>query len=224
MEDLILKCPACGRSLKVNKTAADGVLVCPNPNCNYRDHISRFTKVQLKRVQCRNCRKGVITIDANHTGNLTCQNCKNTDDVLNYFEMKETVGNKQNTEFQTIISPKKQQEKLSVIGALRLVEGECNTEIVKLKPGINTIGRKAASSDSNIQLDSSDKYMGRKHVNIEVVTKSDNSIEHYLSDADSKNGTMHNNEKMFPEDIIILTTDDLITIGKTTFQFVIEKS
>lgn len=89
-------------------------------------------------------------------------------------------------------------------------------KIYFLKPGKNTIGRKA---DISIE---TDLYLSRVHCLIEIIEKT-NAVEAVLSDdgsasssgEPSKNGTFINGERLSAYDKIMLNEGDLIKIGHT---------
>jgi pSer/pThr/pTyr-binding forkhead associated (FHA) protein len=101
------------------------------------------------------------------------------------------------------------------------IKGECtcSPDIIRLKRGVNTVGRNAASPKASILLDTDDPFMSRLHAAIDLIMKSDGTFVHNLSDAGSANGTWHNGEKLEKGDQIVLKQGDTVRLGHTTFEF-----
>lgn len=96
---------------------------------------------------------------------------------------------------------------------------ETPNQIYDLHEGISVIGRKTESSNVTIGIITQDKLMSRKHIKIEVVKNKIGEYTHLLSDMNSKNKTMYNNDYMEKDEIIVLQNGDEITIGKTKLRF-----
>lgn len=86
-------------------------------------------------------------------------------------------------------------------------------EIQFLKIGQNVIGRRARSGDADIKI-STDPYMSRRHVRIDVVKKGD-EYEHHLVEINSKNIVRLNGHPINRGDILILKFGDTLTLGTT---------
>ena len=100
------------------------------------------------------------------------------------------------------------------MGQIRVI----NTNEVKwLKEGSNVIGRRANSGTADIQI-SDDKYMSRRHVQINVVRKG-NGFEHHLVEIGSTNSVKLNGKEINRNDILKLKFGDILTLGQTEISF-----
>ena len=77
------------------------------------------------------------------------------------------------------------------------------------------------NSRSKIQLSTTDLYMSKNHIIIDVIMKSDSTFEHRLSDNGSVNGTFVNDCRIATDEIAILQSGDIIRIGHTSLKFII---
>lgn len=107
---------------------------------------------------------------------------------------------------QLIIPPKS----VSDIGQIRVA---ATGEIQFLKAGQNIIGRRAQTGTADIKI-STDMYMSRRHVRIDVVNKG-NGYEHRLVEINSKNIVKLNGKPINRGDILILKFGDTMTLGTT---------
>ena len=85
----------------------------------------------------------------------------------------------------------------------------------ELNIGMNIVGRKATSSNADIQLDTTDLYMSRRHARINMRRMGDMSIRVELSNSENKNATYVNGHILEQEDTIILHDNDVIKMGET---------
>lgn len=93
-----------------------------------------------------------------------------------------------------------------------------------LAEGINTIGRKAKSSQATIQIDTDDRSMSRLHAQIKVVRLNTGRIKAILSDRrDEKKMASFpltiEEEPLFPGDAVNLANGDIIQMGKTKLKY-----
>ncbi|MBD5270470.1 MAG: FHA domain-containing protein [Bacteroides sp.] len=96
------------------------------------------------------------------------------------------------------------------IGQIRV---KSTNEIQFLKPGRNIIGRRAQTGTADIKI-STDMYMSRQHVLIDVVKKG-TGYEHHLVEINSKNIVKLNGSPIHRGDILILNFGDTMTLGTT---------
>ena len=99
---------------------------------------------------------------------------------------------------------------VSDVGQIRVKE---TNEIQFLKPGRNIIGRRAKTGTADIKI-STDMYMSRQHVLIDVVKKW-NGYEHHLVEINSKNIVKLNGEPIHRGDVLILKFGDSMILGTT---------
>ncbi|MDD2437305.1 MAG: FHA domain-containing protein [Massilibacteroides sp.] len=88
-----------------------------------------------------------------------------------------------------------------------------------LHEGIMTFGRKSSTSEITCPIVTTDKMMSRNHMTIEVKKDSKGTYKHYLSDNNSKNRTLYNNNYLEAGEIVILHDNDEIVLGRTTLRF-----
>ena len=98
----------------------------------------------------------------------------------------------------------------TTIGQIRV---KSTNEIQYLKAGKNIIGRRAQTGTADIKI-STDMYMSRQHVMIDVVKKSV-GYEHRLVEINSKNIVKLNGKPINRGDILLLKFGDTMTLGMT---------
>ena len=107
---------------------------------------------------------------------------------------------------QLVMPPKS----VTDIGQIRV---KSTNEIQFLKAGKNVIGRRAKTGTADIKI-STDMYMSRPHVLIDVVKKNF-GYEHHLVEINSKNIVKLNGKPINRGDILILKFGDTMTLGTT---------
>ena len=95
---------------------------------------------------------------------------------------------------------------------------DCTGRTYHLRSGINTIGRKAASSAASIQIATEDRTMSRSHAIIEVRNTGRQSI-HVLRNGANKNPSYLNGSLIGRQDQLILNNGDRIKMGNTELTF-----
>lgn len=93
--------------------------------------------------------------------------------------------------------------------------------IYTLSLGINTIGRKAQTSNATVQIDTDDLTMSRSHSIIEVRKLKTGGYIHYFSNAQNKNATYINSGLIENGDRIILHGGEIIKMSNTTLKFIL---
>lgn len=87
-----------------------------------------------------------------------------------------------------------------------------------LRPGINTIGRKASSSAATVQIATDDRTMSRSHAVIEVSNAGGKTI-HILRNGANKNPSYMNGVLIGQQDQLVLNNGDRIKMGSTELTF-----
>lgn len=100
------------------------------------------------------------------------------------------------------------------VGQIRVT---ATNEVQWLKPGTNVIGRRAQTGTADIKI-STDMYMSRRHVQIDVVKKS-GGYEHHLVEINSKNIVKLNGKAINRGDVLVLRFGDVLTLGTTDIVF-----
>jgi len=198
------KCPSCETILEFDRALVSTVKC---PKCG---HLVNEAKLQdYVNIKCPHCSQNLMVLNSEAKNDFLCFNVK----------------------CKKIIEPTKpfvpEFDNLYRIGKLELLKDDdgnwlSDDKTVILKRGENTIGKKATSSASSIQLPTSDPYMSRNHAKIEVVMKPDATFVHRFSDMGSLNGSFHNDQKLEKDDVIVLTHGDTIKLGHTCLRFVQE--
>lgn len=88
----------------------------------------------------------------------------------------------------------------------------------KLRLGINTIGRKASSSSATVQIDTTDRTMSRSHAVIEV-RNAGGQMVHILKNGANKNPSYHKESLVGASDQMILNNGDKVKFGSTELIF-----
>lgn len=181
------------------------------------------------KIKCPIC--GVVLTLKKSPGieskNVTCPVCKTSSKFTNYkmpIEKPIAVDDSGATEigggFGNADNNDSNDNKF-IIGKLQLSGMYANSYPLEL--GTNIIGRKTKKSTANVQVDvAGDKTMSRMHSMIEVV-KGNNGYIHYFSNAENKNSTSVNNQKVEAGDKLILNSGDLIKMGNIIMKFVISE-
>lgn len=185
--------------------------------------------MQEKRVKCTNC--GVILDVRNSKGEavkiITCPKCKSQlkvnfppEAVQEPLEAKTVLVNTPSGESPTVLGG----AGLSQSGDTQYVPKPniqkqyylfLNGKRYPLSAGRNVVGRKASSSDAQVQIETSDLYMSRRHICIEVIRLTDGSTKVFVSNDKNKNSTYVNGSKLNTGDRVVLTNGTQIKMGET---------
>lgn len=105
---------------------------------------------------------------------------------------------------------------------------KCHGLLYSLKPGVNIVGRKAATSKATVQIDVQGlpseigRTMSRHHLQI-IVQSDKNQIKHLVKLLDNvPNETYLNKTLLHKNDIMILSDGDVLKMGKVMVEFVAE--
>lgn len=94
-----------------------------------------------------------------------------------------------------------------------------NGKTIPLASGRNIVGRKAKTSQANVQIPADDLYMSRLHCVINVSYGADGRPKVMLSNYQNKNRTAVNGRVINGQDHIRLSDGNQITLGRTTMTF-----
>ncbi len=101
-----------------------------------------------------------------------------------------------------------------------LADGNTPEQHLQLYEGDNIIGRKSsAPSKASIVIQTADRSMSREHIRLEVKKDAKGGYKHYLSDNNSKNHTLYNNNYLGDGEVVVLNDNDEIIIGHTVLRF-----
>jgi pSer/pThr/pTyr-binding forkhead associated (FHA) protein len=167
-------------------------------------------------------------MDPQYKGTIVCPKCQHAGDASAYpaAPLHPPVAASQRPPAEddsvaTDMPVNLSNKRLSRPGILVRTGGDVPAEprMIILKKGVHTLGR---GPQSSIQIDTADEFMSRVHARIELVVKGDDTFEHLLSDAGSRNGTYHNGDRIGKNETVVLCLNDLVRIGHTTYQFILE--
>ncbi|MBR1940430.1 MAG: FHA domain-containing protein [Bacteroidaceae bacterium] len=168
---------------------------------------------EKKRVKCPVC-GAILKIryePAFDAKSLKCPICGSVSKFISYQQLPlQSVANDE-TDYR---------KDEGSIGALTQVG---NGRRYQLKIGSNTIGRKATTSNTQIQIETNDLYMSRNHAEI-IVSTSNNGFLHYFKNAQNKNNTYVNEQIIKDGDLLILEGGEIIRMGHTELIFELTKN
>ena len=183
--------------------------------------------MQEKRVKCTNC-GAVLSVRNSKNEELkiiTCKVCK-TQLIVKFPPIA-----KEPLEAKTVLANPSSGEATTVLGAGLSQSGDTqyvpkpniqkqyylflNGKRYPLSAGRNVVGRKASSSDAQVQIETSDLYMSRRHICIEVIRLTDGSTKVFVSNDKNKNSTYVNGSKLNTGDRVVLTNGTQIKMGET---------
>lgn len=233
-------CPECKTELKFDRTSAKKIKC---PCCGHIDYVSGFPTVPPKvpqqkpvaqpvqtpfppvqtpispkplvqnqklaqpagkvKVICPHC-CAKLRVSASYPADkpIECPNCQKS-----FYQERDTV----------IIDDNDKK-----LGSLVLIPNKFwygGSQVVNIKPGVNTLGRKASTCKASIALPTSDEQMSRLHAKIVMTVRDDSVITYEISDAGSKNGTYLKGDRIEPGDVFYLENGDTIQLGNTEFTF-----
>lgn len=177
--------------------------------------------MQTKTVKCPSC--GVV-LEVKNSKNeevkiINCPQCstvlrvrfpKRTDEVMD----AETHIARGGRECETMIARAK-----SASGKAFIL---CEGKFYELHEGTNIVGRKAASSTANVQLDVADRYMSRLNAAIRV-NKAEGQLTVTLANHKNQNPIMVGTLQLLPGDEVMLGDNDVFTMGVTKMTLKIQK-
>jgi len=140
---------------------------------------------------------------------LVCPNCHTSRKVAEYLLYREptTKNNEGSTQVVRNVLPK--QAQLTDLSTGRSYS---------LQRGKNTLGRKAATSDATVQIETTDSFMSRNHIGIDVENQN-GGIYCVLYNTRNRNKTLVNGNRVEEGDRIELQNGTIITLGNTQLKF-----
>lgn len=181
------------------------------------------------KIKCLSCGKILRIPDGPNVNNavFTCPVCKEKHKVgecQRVVDVPKPRITSEETQYGGFYPPSSNDgDETQIAGATpkslsigKLVDGL--GRMYQLSNGINTIGRKAASSSAAVQIDVDDRYMSRNHGIIEV-RMAGGQLMHILRNGEGKNPSYHNGVLIAPSDQLILNDGDRIKMGNTELIF-----
>lgn len=193
--------------------------------------------METKNIKCPSC--GVVLSVRNSKNEavklITCPQCKAKLSVKfrpqEPLEADTFLGNgQQQGGGETLYGPSANQGETQLGGGMDNGETHLRTQagtakaaclevdgnIYRLREGVNTVGRKAASSQASVQIATADHYMSRQHARIVVTRQPDGRLKAVISNDRNKNISTIDGQDLLQGDAIVLCDGDRIVMGKTT--------
>lgn len=168
------------------------------PGCGVILEVTNVNNEQQRQIQCPSCGKNLL---------------------VPFYMMKKEPEPEAATELGT-----KQQEYHTQLGGGQNTASscalECNGMRYKLDVGTYRVGRKAVTSNADVQINIPDLYMSREHIIINVRRLADGSLKADVSNHKNKNATFVNEVQLMSGDAVVLHNGDRIKMGETTVIFV----
>lgn len=166
----------------------------------------------MKRILCPKCDQYITFDETKYKQGQTlvfvCEHCQKQFSIrLGTTKLKE-----KNKEVEN-----QNQQESAELGYVVVIENVFSyKQVFPLKEGDNLIGRKNKDSSVDIEIESSDRSMDRRHCYINVRKKKDGSVVYTLRDNDSITGTFYMNEILGPKDRVVIEDGAVITMGATS--------
>ena len=175
--------------------------------------------MEIKRIQCPNC--GIVLDVRNSKMEdeklITCPQCKAV--------LKVRFRHEAPLEAKTVLAGgyNSGETQLGGMNSATQLASAANTKSCYLSVdgrsyplavGLNTVGRKAPSSQASLQIETDDLYMSRRHAKIEVKEVSD-IRQSIISNDQNKNATYVDGQELQSGDAVILRNGSEIIMGKT---------
>lgn len=165
-------------------------------------------------LKCPHCQVALKVDEAKLPAGINsfkCPKCKKSIPV----SLLNTGGNGDNSSDTVLLTPIR-----TGLGRIVVCADSATPEqIFPLHEGLITIGRSSATANVTFRIETNDKLMSRKHISIEVKKDSKGGYKHYLSDNNSKNRTLYNNNYLEAGEVVVLHDNDEIVIGRTSLRF-----
>ena len=96
-------------------------------------------------------------------------------------------------------------------------------DIYPLNDGLNTVGRRAPSSQATVQIHTASHALSRNHAQIEIVRYDGNVSRVRISNWQNKNITSVNGQQIKDDDVLLLKPGDQVTMGDVEMTLVISE-
>lgn len=194
MSEIKIKCPTCGKVLRLEGVPNINSAHFTCPVCKEKHLVGncqRFTEQPNPPSVCDETRYGYASVKQQHS----------TD---------ETMLSGQGGCDQTRIEPAQKQAAGTLV--------DCFGKSYHLQMGVNTVGRKAASSTASVQIATDNRTMSRNHAIIEVCNTGERIIS-ILRNGANKNPSYLNGVLIGQQDQFVLNNGDHIIMGGTELTF-----
>lgn len=187
--------------------------------------------MQIKRIICPNCS---TVLDVKNSKNeavklITCPSCKvplrvkfgaapPPQQPLDALSYKATDQEEAKTHILSRKTKKADRAEETIVNKKPYLK--VGNTLYALRPGENTIGRKATTSTASVQIDTNDLYMSRRHVCINIRMLSTGKIQATLRNDHNKNTTLVNKQPLEEGDEVVLNDGSSFQIGDTTVYYI----
>lgn len=181
------------------------------PKCNSILEVKSAEGIAEKSITCPKCRAGLLVKfkKESETTNYERSFNQKTGELQSHARQSNTPVQEGGTIFMSSADDGK-------MGALLH-----NGIRYPLQIGVNTIGRKASTSQASVQIATQDRSMSRSHAIIEVSKLYDGRIHTVIRNSENKNPTFVGGHLLIENDRIILNNGDVIQMGEVTLTFVL---
>lgn len=197
MSEIKIKCPTCGKILRLQDSPTIKTASFTCPVCKEKHVVGNCQRfVEQPKPQLP---------DGDETQYGPSTSCLRSGDETQYAESRCSTSS----------------EETQIQSAPLLNEGALVDNLgrsYKLRLGINTIGRKASTSSATVQIATTDRTMSRSHAVIEV-RNAGGQMVHILKNGANKNPSYHKGSLVGASDQMILNNGDKVKFGSTELTF-----
>jgi len=98
----------------------------------------------------------------------------------------------------------------------------CNGKLYPLHSGRNVVGRKAPSSEADVQIDSIDRHISRQHAIIKMTRVADGTMRALISCTKDRLTTIVGGQSLTVGDEVVLTSGITVILGETSLVYLEE--
>ena len=193
MSEISIKCPTCGKILRIKETPTINTAKFICPVCKEKHIVGNCQRIQKNRPK---------DIEATQYG--TSQST--------------TSGSAEDTQYEPNGSGAVEGTRVAnaPVNVGYLVDSAGRR--YQLSKGVNTIGRKAMASNATVQIDDPNGYMSRNHASIEVRERG-NQLLYIMKNTLNKNPSYVNGNLVNEGDQLILNHGDRLKLGFNELTF-----
>ena len=177
MSEISIKCPTCGKVLRIEETPTINTAKFTCPVCKEKHIVGNCQRIQ------KNQKKDIEATQYEPNGSGANEETRVADSPVNVGYLVDSAGRR-----------------------------------YQLNKGVNTIGRKAMTSNATVQIDDPNGYMSRDHASIEVRERG-NQLFHILKNTLNKNKSYVNGNLVCEGDQLILNHGDRLKLGFNELTF-----
>lgn len=166
-------------------------------------------------IKCPHCQVGLKVDEGKIPLGLTSFKCPKCKGSIPTSLLHTPADEPQSEPETTLVHPIR-----NGMGRLTVVADEQTPEqLFPLHEGRMIIGRKSNAAKANILIQTADRTMSRAHAVIEVKPDGKGGYKHYLSDNNSKNHTLYNQNYLEDGEVVVLQDNDELVLGHTVIRY-----